>query len=56
MDMICDIINSLDANPGPIFSKCDVETRSLHYKYTENGLYMDAINNAIRCVFTCTKS
>ena len=29
--MICDITNSLEANPGPIlsFNKCDVETSSL---------------------------
>lgn len=37
---ICDIPNSLEANPGPTFSidKCDVEMFSLMCSYTENGL------------------
>lgn len=33
--MICDITQSLEADPGPVFSKCDMET-SVH-THTENG-------------------
>lgn len=32
--MICDITDT--SNPGPIFSQCDVETRSLQCTYTQN--------------------
>ena len=39
MHKIYDMINCLEANPGPMLSKhnCDLETRSLQDAYTENG-------------------
>lgn len=33
--MVCDITHSLQADFGPVFSKCDMETSA--HTYTENG-------------------
>ena len=42
MSMICDITNSLEANPGPIFSHTRVMGGNLKPPVHQTGIYSDA--------------